>query len=135
MGVMTSPVMGQEATDDGVGDVVATVAPVDDVTGNESGEQGTVDDLSVNVIQIVIGLLTAFTAGGVVVVGGAVVLIDRIRDNTATVTAMERLAESFPPGTRDLLLYAARTGKSFSELAEEVLDGEPILDKVTDAQG
>lgn len=84
---------------------------------------------SVNLIQIIIGLLTAFSAGGIVGIAGLAMFVDRIRNDVATVTALEKLGASFPPETRELLKGGSRSLVSIGELGEEVFDDEPIAQK------
>lgn len=88
-------------------------------------------DLQVDLVQIIIGLLTAFAAGGIVGISGLAIFVDRIRNDSATVTALEKLAESYPPGTRDLLLNISKSVTSIGALGEEVFDGKPVQDKDT----
>lgn len=102
-----------------------------DVVVLSGTEVGQVDsNLQVNVVQVIIGLLGAFAAGGVVGIAGLAVFVDRIRNDHATVTALELLAQSFPPETRKLLKNASDTVTSIGELGSEVLDDIPIIDKI-----
>lgn len=89
------------------------------------------EEFSVNVVQVIIGLLGAFAAGGIVGIAGLAVFVDRLRSDATTVTALEKLAESYPPGTRDLLLNISRTVDSIGELGKEIFDGVPIVEKET----
>lgn len=91
------------------------------------GEQ--LSDVSINLVQIVIGLLSAFAAGGVIGIAGLMVFIDRLRNDVATVTALEKLSASYPPETRELLLSISGAVKSVGKLGEEIFDDVPVVDK------
>lgn len=115
---LSAPVWAQESTPEP--DVPVVV--VDDANPS---------DLSVNLVQVIIGLLTAFAAGGIIGIAGLAVFVDRLRSDTAMVTALEKLAESYPPGTRDILLNVSKTIDSIGELGKEVFDNVPVADKET----
>lgn len=108
-------------------EVIATPAPVESPVESPVIQDGS--DLSINLVQVIIGLLTAFAAGGVVGIAGLAIFVDRIRDDKATVTALEKLAESYPPNTRELLLGISKTTISLGELGKEIFDDTPVIDK------
>lgn len=87
------------------------------------------DNLQVNVITIVIGLLSAFAAGGVVGIAGVASYVNRIKDDVSTVTAIEGLANSYPPQTKDLVESIFQTIKNIGELGVEAFDGVPMASK------
>ena len=91
------------------------------------------DSLQVNVITIVIGLLSAFAAGGVVGIAGVASYVNRIKDDVSTVTAIEGLANSYPPQTKDLVESIFQTIKNIGELGVEAFDDVPIADKIEPA--
>ncbi len=113
-----TPAVVNEA-DTGVGIVGDSVPVVDN--GN--------DNLQVNVITIVIGLLSAFAAGGVVGIAGVASYVNRIKDDVSTVTAIEGLANSYPPQTKDLVESIFQTIKNIGELGVEAFDGVPMASK------
>ena len=119
--MMIVPVMGQEVTPEPDVAVVVDV-PADGVADGDS--------FSVNVITIVIGLLGAFATGGIVGIAGVAQYVNRIKDDVSTVTAIEGLANSYPPQTKELIESIFRTIKNIGELGVEVFDGVPIEDKV-----
>jgi hypothetical protein len=87
------------------------------------------DGVSVNLITVIIGLLTAFSAGGIMGIAGLAIFVDRINKNTSTVTALELLASSWPPETRELLLGISRGLESIGKLGAEVTDEVPLAQK------
>lgn len=87
------------------------------------------ESVRVNLVQVIIGLLGAFAAGGIIGIAGVAVFADRIRNDSPTVTALELLAHSWPPGTRELLLQASRGARSIGALGEEVFDNVPFASK------
>jgi hypothetical protein len=100
-------------------------APVDET----SAPAPAADGVSVNLITVIIGLLTAFSAGGIMGIAGLAIFVDRINKNTSTVTALELLASSWPPETRELLLGISRGLESIGKLGAEVTDEVPIAQK------
>jgi hypothetical protein len=92
------------------------------------------EGVTINLVQVIIGLLGAFAAGGIVGIAGLATYIDRIRNDKATVTALEKLGDSFPPSTKELLERAFRIMEKASSLGVEVFDGVPIADKVVQAE-
>jgi hypothetical protein len=102
---------------------VVAIAPVADAVPATDGVQ-------VNLITVIIGLLTAFSAGGIMGIAGLAIFVDRINKNTSTVTALELLASSWPPETRDLLLGISRGLESIGKLGAEVTDGVPVAAKI-----
>jgi hypothetical protein len=79
---------------------------------------------------VIIGLLSAFASGGVIGIAGVAIFIDRIRNDKATVTALENLANSFPPSTKEILEKAFVTTQKIGQLGAEVFDGVPINEKL-----
>jgi len=99
--------------------VVAPVAAADDAA------------VQVNLVQVIIGLLTAFSAGGIIGIAGLALFVERINKNTSTVTALELLQTSWPPETRDLLLGISKGLESIGKLGKEVFDDVPVAEKET----
>src|SRR5690349_17224490 len=85
---------------------VVVVAPVVDAPAPVVAAPA--DGVQVNLVNVIIGLLAAFAAGGIVGIGGLSVFVQRLQKDTHAVTAMELLASSWPPETRELLLGISR---------------------------
>lgn len=92
------------------------------------------DDVTVNLITIVVGLLSAFAAGGLVGIVGISQYVNRIKDDVSTVTAIEKLADSYPPDTKQLVHDIFLTLQNVGSLGMEVFDGVPIAGKTLTAQ-
>lgn len=86
-------------------------------------------DVVLNVGQIIAGVIAAVTAGGIIGVAGAGVLANRLLQDKATVTAMEKLADSLPPETTLKFLEFFMSVESVANLGTEVFDDVPIVDK------
>ena len=56
-------------------------------------------------------------------------LIGRIRDDKAVLTALEKLAESWPPETKELLDKIGGALNDLSFIIDEVIDDTPASDK------
>lgn len=114
------------------------LTPIPDPSPVDGGRETVIDDvrevspdvLRVNTIQVIIGLLSAFASGGVIGIAGVAIFIDRIRNDKATVTALENLANSFPPSTKEILEKAFVTTQKIGQLGAEVFDGVPINEKL-----
>jgi len=85
--------------------------------------------------QVLAGLFAAVGVGGVGGVAGAGVIARRMRDNPATLAAIEGLANSVPADVAKLMLGVARSGKEVALLAEEAFDGVPAAAKPGPAAG
>jgi hypothetical protein len=120
--------LAQEGTQEAVV-VVPTEGAVIEIPADEVVPAGNPSEVSVNLVNVIIGLLTAFAAGGIVGIAGLAIFIDRIRKDTATVTAMEKLADSFPASTKQILERAFTVLEKASNLGVEVFDATPILEK------
>ena len=121
-------VFAQEATEAPAGDAVVVVAPVNEAPA-PAVDTPAADGVQVNLVNVVIGLLTAFAAGGIVGIGGLSVFVQRLQKDTSTVTALELLQKSWPPETRELLLGISRGLADIGKLGAEVFDGVPVADK------
>lgn len=84
-----------------------------------------VTSVAVNIVYVIGGLVAAFTAGGVVGVGGLALFIQRIRDDQVTRTAVEQLALSLPPSTLEGIREIIALVKDTAQLADHLTDGDP----------
>lgn len=79
---------------------------------------------------VIFAILGGLAVGGL----GAAAFLSRIKQDPEAIAALERLADrlanSYPPETRDLLLEISATLATFGELMKEILDGVPAEDKV-----
>lgn len=73
---------------------------------------------AINLITLIAGIGVGVVAGG----GSVLFVVDRLRNDKATVKAVEELAKSFPPETRELLNHLAG-------FLYEVTDDTPFADK------
>ena len=122
------PLMAQEVPVDEA--PVVTEAPVVEVPVVVSPVVApAADSMQVNLISIIIGLLTAFSAGGIMGIAGLALFVDRINKNTPMVTAFEQLGASFPPETKEILLGISRALEKLGQLGGEVFDGVPVAEK------
>lgn len=90
-----------------------------------------------NIWQIVGGTIAAVTAGGLMGIGGAGVLAARLRRDEATMTAIEKLADSAPRYVTDQINELTRSFRdSVREVAAliiEATDRVPAKDKPSEA--
>lgn len=81
------------------------------------------------------GIVVGAIAGG----GSVLVVLGRIANNlkndAATLSALEKLAASVPPETTAMILEVLKAGQSISEVAYEILDDVPAAEKVTTVSG
>ena len=72
------------------------------------------------------GILAAFAAGGIVGVAGISLFIQRLRNDTATLNAIERLYTSIPQdAVRDIIRSVIEVWVETGELLDDITDGEP----------
>lgn len=126
--LLALPVMAQDATAEPVAtqEAAAIVTP-DTTTSNDS-------DVTLSVWQIITGVAGAFALGGVVGVAGAGVLASRLRNDPATMSAIEKLGNSVPEPTAKLIIDLAKSGQEIAELLKEALDRVPAASKTEPAK-
>lgn len=131
LSLLNLPTSAQEGTPEAM-DVVP-VEVVEEVPVEEAAPVVVVADDGVNVdlVQVIIGLLTAFAAGGIVGIGGLSVFVQRLQNDTATVTALEKLAASYPPETKEILLGISRGLENIGRFGGEIFDNVPVAEKPT----
>jgi hypothetical protein len=102
----TVPVMAQEAT------ATPTV---------------TVPDASItlNIWQVIGGVIAAVSVGGIAGFAGAGVLASRLKNDAATMKAIEALADSAPRHVIEALAAIGRSSIGVGELLVEATDGVP----------
>lgn len=75
-------------------------------------------ETAINLITLIAGIGMGVVAGG----GSVLVVVGRLRNDIVMLTAMERLAASWPPGTRELL-------NNLAGVINEVTDDIPAAQK------
>lgn len=75
-------------------------------------------EVAINLITLIAGIGVGVVAGG----GSVLVVVSRLRNDVVLLTAMERLASSWPPGTRELL-------NNLAGVLNEVTDDVPVMQK------
>jgi hypothetical protein len=127
--VLIVPILAQEVTPDAV--EIVPVEVVEEVPVEEAAPVVVVadDGMTVDLVQVIIGLLTAFAVGGIVGIGGLSVFVQRLQNDTATVTALEKLGASYPPETKEILLGISRGLENIGRLGAEVFDDVPVAEK------
>lgn len=113
--------IAQEATPEP--DAPPVVTPLPDTDGN----------VVLSVFQVVIGVVAAVAVGGIVGIAGVGVLASRLRNDAATIAAIEALAKSVPPETaKQVVDLTGQLNKSMNEitlLVSEALDNVPASSK------
>lgn len=111
----------------------------------QEGDQGAAQ----SVLVVLVGVLSAVGAIGLSVVfslRGVGLLAERLRQDDATITAIERLADSVPSDVaagilttltrmNDTLRDLSSSVGAITRLVDEALDGVPAADKGNDAPG
>lgn len=92
--------------------VAAQDVPAPEVPAAESGST------AINLITLIAGIGVGVVAGG----GSVLFVVNKIRNDTVIVTALEQLGASFPPETRELL-------NNLAGLMYEITDGIPFDEK------
>lgn len=117
----------------------ATAIPLPEVTAEPGGGSvvDTVENLQefgLNLWTVITGVILAFAAGGVTGLGGAVIIINRVKNDQSTMAAIEGLVNSFPPDTRDVLVKIGDGIAVIGSFVKEVSDGVPVGAKPTPPQ-
>lgn len=126
------PVMAQdEGTAEPEPAAVATVtvdapvdpAPVDNPVGSDDPA------ITLKWWQVIAGLFTAAAGGGLIGIAGFGVLATRIRNDAATMSAIEGLAKSVPADVVKVILDTAKSAQAIAGVLEEAFDGVPVSSK------
>lgn len=81
--------------------------------------------------QVIAGLFTAAAGGGLIGIAGFGVLATRIKNDAATMKAIEGLTESVPANVVKAILETARSTQAIADVVEEAFDGIPAASKVS----
>lgn len=99
----------------------------------QDGSATSEPSVTLSIGQVVLGIVAAVTAGGITGVMGAGVLAQRLKDNPATMKAIEHLGNSVPPETAkqviDVLGAFQSSFNSVTALMREALDRIPADSK------
>ena len=127
--VEPSVVATQEAEPTAAATSDAAVTDTD--SGNTSNDNAGSADPAITLKwwQVLAGIALAFGGGGLVGIAGVGVLAVRIKNDKATMTAIEGLANSVPAHVVKLILDTTRSTQAIAGVVEEVFDGVPIASK------
>lgn len=118
------PVMAQEPTQDASAPV-ATVEPTAPAETQPSADPA----IALKWWQVLAGLASAFGIGGVVGIAGVGTIAQRVRNDAATMAAIEGLAKSVPADVAKMALSLARSGEAIAGVVEEAFDDIPAATK------
>lgn len=122
-----SPIAAQDTTpavDPTAAPVVVEVeSPAEEATDASGGK------ITLNVWQLVTFAVTFFLTGGSVGVVGFGTLAKRMRNDAATMAAIEAIAKSYPPETRQLIERLGTSAVAVGELLVEAADSVPMAEK------
>jgi hypothetical protein len=82
-----------------------------------------------NIWQVIGGVIAAVSIGGIAGIAGVGVLASRLRNDEATMKAIEALANSAPKHVTDALASIGKSTIEIGKLLEEVTDGVPMATK------
>ena len=82
-------------------------------------------DVVLNVGTVLVGLVSAFLAGGIVGVAGLSMFIGRVRNDALLKDSIEKLAISLPPDTLYQVRQFVQVWREAGSLLDEVTDGKP----------
>lgn len=85
--------------------------------------------ITLNIWQLFGGFIAAFSVGGIGGFAGAGLLATRLRNDPATMKAIEGLANSTPKHVTDALTAVGKSAVSVGELLIEASDGVPASTK------
>lgn len=85
------------------------------------------DNVIVNTWAAITGLVMSFLAGGIVGIAGIGILMNRLKNDQATLNAIEGLVTSAPPAVMEFLQELVRTGRVTLDVIDTVSDGQPNI--------
>jgi hypothetical protein len=99
------------------------------VMAQDTDPVGTVNELrdfGLNLWTVIMGTIAAFAVGGIAGISGALALVSRVRNDQATMKAIEGLIDSAPPSVVEVIRDLSKLLSEAGVLLEEVSDGEPL---------
>jgi hypothetical protein len=100
-----------------------------------SAQQQAIDPtITLSVWQAVTGVVLAVLSGGALTIAGVGVLVERVRKDNETMTAIERLGDSVPRELAEKMLDFSGALRSISAMMQETFDGVPVTQKQTAQQ-
>lgn len=118
------PALAQDATSEPTAAAtVAVDAPVEQPAGSAD------PTITLKWWQVIAGLFTAAAGGGLIGIAGFGVLATRIRNDAATMSAIEGLAKSVPADVVKVILDTAKSAQAIAGVVEEAFDGVPATSK------
>lgn len=138
--LLALPVLGQDATAEPIPVATAEATqPVEsggvvinvDAGNDTANDIGASDDpvITLKWWQVIAGLFTAAAGGGLIGIAGFGVLATRIRNDTATMSAIEGLAKSVPADVVKVILDTTKSTQAIAGVIEEAFDGIPVASK------
>jgi hypothetical protein len=121
------PVSAQETT------LEATPTPEPGMGPIVEPEPPTVWSVIPDAVTALVGAVTLFAGGTFFGAAGVAVYLQRLKDDTPTVTAFERIYNSVPESVANKLLDIVAAGRAGVELLEEITDGKPVEEKEASA--
>jgi hypothetical protein len=85
-------------------------------------------EITINVFAAIGGVLAAFLAGGGLTLTALTVVTNKLKNDTATLNAIEALAMSVPQSALSEIRQIISVAKATVEIAEKVTDGKPNND-------
>lgn len=89
--------------------------------------------LLIDAVTALVGAVTLFAGGTFFGAAGVAVYLQRLKDDTPTVTAFERIYNSVPESVANRLLDIVAASRAGVELLEEITDGKPVEEKEASA--
>lgn len=82
-------------------------------------------ETATSLITLISGIALGLVAGG----GSVLLLVGRVKNDPALLTAIEALAKSWPATTIDVLKQISPALKDVATVIDEVTDGVPVASK------
>jgi hypothetical protein len=82
-------------------------------------------EITINVFAAIGGILAAFLTGGGLTLAALNMFTNKLKNDTATLNAIEALATSLPQSALTELRQIISVAKTTVEIAEKVTDGKP----------
>ncbi len=82
-------------------------------------------------ITLITGIALGMVAGG----GSVLFVVHKLRNDAAMMAALEKLADSWPAETKDVLKQFVPGLRDAADVLEEITDGVPVESKTQPQQG
>ncbi|NJL54399.1 hypothetical protein HC928_03820 [bacterium] len=91
--------------------------------------------LVISVVTALVGAVALFATGTFAGISGAALYLARLKDDAATITALEKMYDSVPDSVAQRLLDIIELLDTGVDLLHEVTDGEPVVGKLGRIEG